>query len=102
MTHPEIVDGIVPCCNVLRIDCATGLLEFNTSHYNFSGFAPFLAAGKSVSVSLEGFTAANEFDMAACCKSASNCTMLENKEDLAQQLLELALKFKLTSFTGDW
>ena len=103
VTHPELVDGIMPCCNVLQIDCATGLLQYDTSHYNFSGFAPFLAAGKTVSVALEGWTAAaNMGGMAACCKSASNCTMMENKEALAQQLLELALKFKLTSFTGDW
>ena len=95
VTHPELVDGIMPCCNVLQIDCATGLLQFDTRHYNFSGFAPFLAAGKTVSVALEGWTAAaNMGGMAACCKSASNCTMMVNKEALAQQLLELALQFK--------
>jgi hypothetical protein len=85
VTHPELVDGIMPCCNVLQIDCATGLCSTT----------PFLAAGKTVSVALEGWTAAaNMGGMAACCKSASNCTMMENKEALAQQLLELALQFK--------
>ena len=28
--------------------------------------------------------------------------MLENKEELASQLLELALKYNFTSYTGDW
>ena len=89
----------MPCCNLLQIDCRTGLLQFNTSdqQYTFSRFAPFIAAGKTVSVALEGTG-----DMASCCASADNCTMLENKGALAQQLLELALKYGLTGFTGDW
>ena len=97
VTHPSLISGIMPCCNLLQIDCRTGILQFNTSEYNFSRFAPFIAAGKTVSVTLEGTG-----DMASCCSSADNCTMLENKEALAQQLLELALQYRLSSFTGDW
>jgi hypothetical protein len=97
VTHSSLVDGIMPCCNLLQIDCRTGLLQFNTSEYDFSRFAPFIAAGKTVSVALEGTG-----DMASCCASADNCTMRENKQALAQQLLELALKYRLSSFTGDW
>ena len=39
---------------------------------------------------------------ASCCRSASNCTILENKEKLAAQLLEIATKYKLSGFSMDW
>jgi hypothetical protein len=97
VTHSWLVDGIMPCCNMLQIDCRTGLLQYDVSAYNFSRFAPFVAAGKAVSVALEGTG-----DMASCCASANNCTIRDHKEALAQQLLALALTYKLSSFTGDW
>jgi hypothetical protein len=86
-----------PCCNLLQINCTTGTLQHHPDVYNFSMFAPFIESGLSVSVSLEGTGG-----MAACCSSADDCPMLQSKDLLAQQLLELALKYKLTSFTGDW
>lgn len=98
-----LVDGLLPCCNLLQINCTTGTLQHEPGEYDFSMFAPFIAAGKSVSVSLEGISSIGVVEgMAACCANATHCPMLESKEVLAQQLLEVALKFKLTSFTGDW
>lgn len=95
-----LVQGVMPCCNLLQINCTTGTLQYPVSEYNFSMFGPFLEAGISVSISLEGIMT-NEGGMASCCRSATDCTMLQNKELLANQLLELALKYKLTSFTGE-
>jgi hypothetical protein len=92
-----LVDGIMPCCNLLQINCTTGTLQHDPSAYNFSVFAPFAAAGKRVSVSLEGTGG-----MADCCANATHCPMLRSKDTLAQQLLGLALKYQLSGFTGDW
>ena len=39
---------------------------------------------------------------AACCRSAGDCTILENKETLASQLLEIALAYNLSGFSMDW
>lgn len=100
-SHPELVDGLMPCCSLLQIDCNTGLLEHNTTEYDFSAYAPFLAAGKTVRVTLQG-AAAQDGAPPGCCISAENCPMFENREALAQQILEIALKFNLTGFTGDW
>lgn len=101
LSHPELVDGLMPCCNLLQIDCATGMLEHDTSYYDFSAYAPFLAAGKTIRVTLQG-AAAPGGAPPGCCISAENCTMFENREALAKQLLEIALKYNLTGFTGDW
>ena len=84
------------CCQGLQ-PIAQRKLMYNVSHYDFSLVKPFLEAGKSVRVTIQGSGGG-----AACCRSAENCTMLENKEKLASQLLEIALKFNLTGFTGDW
>jgi hypothetical protein len=92
-----LVDGILPCCNLLQINCSTGVLQHRLQDYNFSMFAPFVTAGISVSVSLEGTG-----NMADCCANATHCPMLHSKQILAQQLLELALKFQLSGYTGDW
>ena len=41
----------MPCCNLLEIDCATGLLwpagPSPPAHLNFSGYAPWIAAGEA-------------------------------------------------------
>ena len=39
---------------------------------------------------------------AACCRNASDCTILENKETLASQLLEIALAYNFSGFSMDW
>ena len=101
-TTSGLVDGLLPCCNLLQINCSTGTLQHEPSAYNFSMFAPFTAAGKSVSVSLEGIEGTGIAGMADCCANASHCPMLDHKEKLAQQLLELAQTYHLDSFTGDW
>ena len=54
--------GIMPCCNLLEIDCTTG--QINASRYNFSGYRPFLEAGKEVNIDLSGD--------AACCASEAD------------------------------
>eukprot|EP01045_Picozoa_sp_COSAG04_P026208 COSAG04_NODE_3595_length_2681_cov_1.787761_3_plen_80_part_00 len=36
---------------------------------------------------------------AACCKSPSDCTILANKEALAQDVLQLALLYNLSGYT---
>ena len=36
---------------------------------------------------------------AACCASQTDCPILENKEGLAQDLLELAVQNNLTGYT---
>jgi hypothetical protein len=61
---------------------------------DLSRYAPFTAAGRSVSVDLNGF--------AACCRNETDCTILESKEKLAAQLLEIALKYNLSGFSMDW
>lgn len=91
-SRPALVDGIMPCCNLLEIDCKTG--QINVSAHNFSGYKPFLQAGKSVNVDLSG--------EAACCASKDDCTILEHKEQLAQQLLTLAQTYNLSGYTQDW
>ena len=54
-------------------------------------------------MSLEGVSSAGGVEgMAECCANATHCPMLESKETLAQQLLQVALRFKLSSYTGDW
>ena len=80
------------CCGDIPIDCATG--QINVSRHNFSNFAPFIRAGKTVNVDISG--------AATCCLSKTNCTMLENKEKLAAQILEIALLYHLSGFTMDW
>ena len=102
VTNPALVDGIMPCCGMVEVDCATGLLAYplNSTQYDFSGFAPFLAAGKAVTMTLQG--TGGPTAGGACCASADDCPMQAHKEELAQQLLALALKWKFTSFTGDW
>ena len=102
VSHGELVDGVMPCCSLLQIDCATGLLEHNVSEYDFSAYAPFLAAGKTVRVTLQGAAAPVGGAPPGCCVSAEDCRMFESREQLAQQLLEVALKYNLTGFTGDW
>lgn len=92
--NTDLVDGIMPCCNLLEIDCATGSISGSKEHLNFSVYAPWLAAGKTVNIDLSG--------EAACCSSTSDCKILENKENLAAQILELALLYNLTGFTMDW
>lgn len=39
---------------------------------------------------------------AACCRSKTDCTIRENKEALASQVLEVALLYNLSGFTMDW
>jgi hypothetical protein len=74
---------------------------------------PPMATGISVSVVLEGLSTCVEehncppgvddvCGMAACCKRTTDCPILENKDTLVQQLLEVTLKWKLTSYSGDW
>jgi hypothetical protein len=48
---PDLVDGILPCCGGLPINCSSG--QINISRHNFSSFAPFIRA---VSDSLVRFT----------------------------------------------
>ena len=64
------------------------------SRHNLSAYAPFLQTGRSVNVDLSG--------TAACCRSEADCTIRENKEALASQVLEIALLFNLSGFTMDW
>ena len=82
----------MPCCNLLEIDCSTGTV--NVSRHNFSGYAPWLEAGKTVNIDLSGG--------AECCTSETDCKILENKEQFAAQVLELALLYNLSGFTMDW
>ena len=65
-TTSGLVDGLLPCCNLLQINCSTGTLQHEPPAYNFSMFAPFTAAGKSVSVSLEGIEGTGIAGMADC------------------------------------
>ena len=96
-THADLVDGLLPCSNNFApIDCATGRLNVS-ANWNLSDFGAFLRAGKEVNVQLAG--------TAACCKSPTDWivnTILENKEGLAQDVLELALLYNLSGFTQDW
>ena len=85
------MDGILPCsANFAPINCATGRLNVSTN-WNLSGFSAYRAAGKEVNVQLSGG--------AACCKSPSDCTILANKEALAQDVLQLALLYNLSGYT---
>ena len=87
----DLVDGILPCsANFAPINCATGRLNVS-SNWNLSGFSAYRAAGKEVNVQLSGG--------AACCKSPSDCTILANKEALAQDVLQLALLYNLSGYT---
>lgn len=99
-SHPDLVDGIMPCCGGgchpnggpcwgLAINCTSG--QIDVARHNLSAYAPFLRAGKSVNVDLSG--------EAACCRSATDCTILEHKEALASQVLEVALRYNLSGFT---
>ena len=89
----DLVDGILPCsASFVPINCATGrLANLNQSKAWVSGFEDFIAAGKEVNVQISG--------AAACCASEKDCPILENKEGLAQDLLELALSNNLTGYT---
>ena len=102
-SHPELLDGIMPCCGGgchpnggpcwgLSINCTSG--QIDVARHNLSAYAPFLRAGKTVNVDLSG--------EAACCASETDCTILENKEALAAQVLEIALLYNLSGFTMDW
>ena len=42
---PDLVDGLMPCCSMMQIDCKTGLLMYDVDYYNFSAYKPFLSAG---------------------------------------------------------
>ena len=75
-SRPDLLDGIMPCCNLLEIDCSTGTV--NVSRHNFSGYAPWLEAGKTVNIDLSGG--------AECCTSETDCKILENKEQFAAQV----------------
>ena len=102
--RPDLVDGIIPCCGSVdhghhkdtsvEINCTTGTLVRPTDQHNLTRYAPFVAAGRSVNMDLNGY--------AACCRNTTDCTILENKETLAAQLLEIALKYKLSGFSMDW
>ena len=72
----------------VEINCSTGTL---VRPANLSYYTPFTEAGKSVNVDINGY--------AACCVSPSHCTILENKEKLAAQLLEIALTYNLSGFS---
>ena len=80
-----------PCWG-LSINCTSG--QIDVARHNLSAYAPFLRAGKTVNVDLSG--------EAACCASETDCTILENKEALAAQVLEIALLYNLSGFTMDW
>ena len=95
--QPALVDGLMPCCSMLQIDCSTGVLAYGVDQYDFSMYAPFLQQGKEVRVTLSGTDG-----QASCCASIDKCPMLDNATVLAQQLLDIALKFNLTGYTGDW
>ena len=90
--QPDLVDGILPCCNLLEIDCSTGTI--NVSRLNFSGYASFVNAGKTVNIDLSG--------EAACCANTTDCTIWANRTKLAAQLLELATLYNLSGYTMDW
>ena len=102
--RPDLVDGIIPCCGSvdhghhkdtsIRINCTTGTLDDSSLATDLSHYAPFIAAGRSVNMDLNGF--------AACCRSSNDCTILENKEKLALQLLGVALKYNFSGFSMDW
>ena len=47
-------------------------------------------------------TAVNGAPSWSCCQSPTHCPMRDSRERLAQQLLEIALKYGLRGFTGDW
>ena len=102
-SRPDLLDGIMPCCGGgchpnggpcwgLSINCTSG--QIDVARHNLSAYAPFLRAGKTVNVDLSG--------EAACCASETDCTILENKEALAAQVLEIALLYNLSGFTMDW
>ena len=82
---------------MLQIDCRTGLLEYDVDHYDFTAYKRFLNAGIEVRMTLSGSD-----EMAPCCASRESCPMYDKREALAQQLLEIALKFNFTGYTGDW
>ena len=94
---PDLVDGLMPCCSMMQIDCKTGLLMYDVDYYNFSAYKPFLSAGKEVRMTLSGSEG-----MAPCCASKQSCPMYDQKEALAQQLLTIAMKWNFTGYTGDW
>ena len=54
-THPNLVDGLMPCCSMLQIDCKTGVLEYDVDHYDFTAYKRFLEAGIEVIYVLNNF-----------------------------------------------
>eukprot|EP01046_Picozoa_sp_COSAG06_P000633 COSAG06_NODE_18_length_34640_cov_31.179989_9_plen_398_part_00 len=102
-TYANLVDGIMPCCGGgchpdggpcwgLSINCTSG--QIDVDRHNLSAYAPFLRSGRTVNVDLSG--------AAACCRSKTDCTILENKHALASQVLDIALLYNLSGFTMDW
>jgi hypothetical protein len=67
---------------------------------DYSWYAPFLKAGIEVWPVFDGTS--------ECCQAdfgngkGSSCNMLVGKEALAQELLDVALKYNLTGWQQDW
>jgi|EP01047_Picozoa_sp_COSAG01_P072431 hypothetical protein len=80
-----------PCWG-LAINCSSG--QIDVGRHNLSAYAAFLETGRTVNVDLSG--------VAACCRSTTDCAILENKDALASQVLDIALLYNLSGFTMDW
>jgi hypothetical protein len=86
-THRDLVDGMFP--SFVHLNCTTGSLP---AELDFSSYAPFIAAGIEVSPTFEGTSS-------CCAPRPGACPLAENKEQLAQELLALALRHNLSGYT---
>lgn len=90
-----IVDGVLPCCNWLDVGTNGSLTVISPSLQSpTSVFTPLVRAGKGIVLDLGG--------TALCCPHNDTCHMWEQRQPLAEDLLELALTQQLSGYTLDW
>jgi hypothetical protein len=104
-THRDLVDVVFP--SFIHLNCTTASRagwEIRSGSYadqggldtglNFSVYQPMVDAGIAVHPTFEGDK--------ACCSNASACPLVQFQDELATELLELALHYNLSGFTQDW
>ena len=93
-THRDLVDGVFPSFLHLNCTSRSGSL---VPDVNFSGYAPFVVAGIEVSPTFEGNS--------DCCplhQGQPSCPLHEHRNQLAEELLSLAVRYNLSGYTQDW